>query len=138
MAAFIAWYLIITLLGWLTFPLVYWLLPGLAERGYSLSRAAGLLLWGYLFWLLNSLGLIENNVGGVLLGLLLAAGISLASFFFLGARFAERRAEIWSWVKSNRRLVVSVEVLFLVAFALEALLRAGNPQLDNAENPMEL
>ncbi len=138
MAAFIAWYLVITLLGWLVFPLVYWLFPGLADRGYSFSRAAGLLIWGYLFWLLNSLGLIENNAGGVLLGLLLAAGIGLSSFFFRGTSFAERRAEIWSWLKTHVRLVISVEALFLLAFALEALLRAGNPQLDNAEKPMEL
>ncbi len=138
MAAFIAWYIIMSLLGWLTFPLAYWLFPGLADRGYSLSRAAGLLLWGYLFWLLNSLGLIENNVGGVLLGLLLVAGLSLSSFFFHGTRWGERRSEIWAWIKSNLRLVISVEALFLVAFALEALLRAGNPQLDNAEKPMEL
>src|SRR5512140_2252513 len=138
MAAFIAWYLILTLLGWLTFPLAYWLFPGLADRGYSLARAAGLLLWGYLFWLLNSLGLIENNVGGVLLGLLLAVGLSISTFFFHGTNFAARRTEIWAWVKAHVRLVLSIEVLFLVAFALEALLRAGNPQLDNAEKPMEL
>ncbi len=138
MAAFIAWYLIVTLLGWLTFPLVFWLLPGLADRGYSLSRAAGLLVWGYLFWLLDSLGLIQNNAGGVLLGLVSAAAIGLSSFFFRGTGFPARKAEIWSWLKSHVRLVVSVEALFLVAFALEALLRAGNPTLDNAEKPMEL
>ncbi len=138
MSAFIAWYVIITLLGWLTFPLAYWLLPGLADRGYSLSRAAGLLLWGYFFWLLNSLGVIENNVGGVLLGLVLVVALSLSSFFFHGTRWAERKTEIWGWVKANLRLVISVEALFLIAFALEALLRAGNPQLDNAEKPMEL
>src|SRR5512142_3182678 len=133
MVAFLAWYIIITLLGWLTFPLAYWLLPGLGDRGYSLSRAAGLLLWGYLYWLLNSLNLIANNSGGVLLGLLLAVAVSASSFFFGGMHFAERRAEIWRWIRSHLRLVVSVEGLFLLAFALEALLRAGNPQLDNAE-----
>src|SRR5512140_379766 len=138
MVAFIAWYIILMLLGWLAFPLVYGLFPALADRGYSLSRAAGLLLWGYLFWLLNSLGLIENNVGGVLFGLLLVVGISLASFFFSGMNWAARRTEIVNWLRSHGRLIVSVEVLFLAAFALEALLRAGNPQLDNAEKPMEL
>ena len=34
--------------------------------------------------------------------------------------------------------MVTTEVLFLVAFGLLALLRAGNPTLDNAEKPMEL
>ena len=63
MLAFISWYLIATLLGWLTFPLAYQLFPALADRGYSLSWAAGLLIWGYVFWLFTSLGLTQNNVG---------------------------------------------------------------------------
>ncbi len=55
--AFVSWYAIITLLGWLTFPLAYFLFPALADRGYSLSRVAGLLIWGYVFWIFTSLGL---------------------------------------------------------------------------------
>ncbi len=88
MAAFISWYIIITLLGWLTFPLVYSLFPALADRGYSLARAAGLLLWGYAFWLLASLGLLQNNVGGVLFGVLVLAALSASSFFFPASKAA--------------------------------------------------
>ena len=39
MLAFIAWYIIITLLGWLAFPLVYRLFPALADRGFTLARS---------------------------------------------------------------------------------------------------
>ena len=138
MTAFLSWYILLTLLGWLTFPLAYWLFPALADRGYSLSRAAGLLLWGYVFWLLNSLGLLQNNIGGVLFALLAVMALSLLSFFPHGSTFVTRKAEILAWVRSNLRLVVCVEVLFLLAFAFLAFLRAGNPQLDNAEKPMEL
>ncbi len=63
--AFLSWYLILTLLGGLTFPLAFRLFPMLADRGYSLSRTAGLLLWGYIFWLFTSLNLTENNKGGI-------------------------------------------------------------------------
>src|SRR5512138_1879481 len=138
MAAFISWYIILTLLGWLTFPLAYSLFPALADRGYSLARAAGLLLWGYLFWLLNSLGLMENNAGGVLFALLLVAGLGAASFFVHGSTFEARKDEILVWLRANLRLVITVEALFLVAFAFLAFIRAGNPELDNAEKPMEL
>ena len=58
MAAFISWYIVITILGWLTFPLAYHLFPALADRGYALARAFGLLVWGYVFWLFASLFLI--------------------------------------------------------------------------------
>jgi YYY domain-containing protein len=150
MIAFVSWYLIITLLGWLTFPLVYCLFPALADRGYSLARAGGLLIWAYIFWLCTSLGLTGNNVGGILFGLLVLAGLSFAGFHLLQARPEDRgsastrggaargASEIMQWVRDNLRLVVAVEILFLLAFVLLALLRAGNPELDNAEKPMEL
>lgn len=138
MAAFISWYLIITLLGWLTFPLVYALFPAIPDRGYSLARAAGLLLWGYLFWLLNSLGLMQNNSGGVIFGLLLVAAVSFSSFFLPGSKAPDRKVEILIWLRTHLRLILTVEVLFLLTFAFLAFVRAGNPELDNAEKPMEL
>ena len=150
MTAWISWYLIITILGWLTFPLIHELFPALADRGYSLARAAGLLLWTYIFWLLTSLGLTQNNIGGILFGLFLLGGL-IAAFFCMrrqtpanasaedGVRDgADRASEPIRWVRRNARLVVAVEVLFLLAFAFLAFIRAGNPSLDNAEKPMEL
>ncbi|MBI1792584.1 MAG: hypothetical protein HYR70_00145 [Chloroflexi bacterium] len=138
MIAFLSWYLLITLLGWLTFPLVYRLFPALADRGYTLSRAAGLLIWGYIFWLFTSLGLTQNTIGGIIFALLILAGLSLSPFFFQDSRIENRKSEIINWLKSNLRLILTAEVLFLVAFAFLAFLRAGNPELDGTERPMEL
>jgi YYY domain-containing protein len=138
MTAFLSWYLILTLLGWLTFPLAHRLFPALGDRGYSLSRAAGLLIWGYIFWLLTSLGLTQNTIGGILFALLVLVGLSFSSFFFRDSGIENHKLEIVNWLKSNLRLILTVEVLFLVAFALLAFLRAGNPELDGTERPMEL
>ena len=52
MTAFLLWYILVTLLGWLAFPLAYHIFPALTDRGYTLARALGLLIWGYVFWLL--------------------------------------------------------------------------------------
>src|ERR1700690_4646445 len=101
MFAFISWYLIITLLGWLTFPLVYRLFPALTDRGYSLARTAGLLVWGYIFWLLTSLGLTQNNIGGILFALLLLVGLSFSIFFFPRSRSENLKSEILNWLKQN-------------------------------------
>lgn len=131
--AFLSWYFIMTVLGWLTFPLAFRLFSALADRGYSLSRAAGLLIWGYIFWLFTSLGLTENNKTGILLGLLILAGFSFWSLFS-----SDHKTQIIDWLKPNLRLVITTEILFLIAFAFLAFIRAGNPQLDNAEKPMEL
>src|SRR5512139_3403930 len=140
MAAFISWYVIITLIGWLAFPLVYRLFPALADRGYTLARAAGLLLWAYVFWLFTTLGLAFNNIGGILFALLPLVALSAYALLRLGARPKEpgaRVREILQWLRGNIGLVVTTEILFLAAFVLLALLRAGNPTLDNAEKPME-
>ena len=79
MTAFILWYILVTLLGWLTFPLAYHIFPALADRGYALSRAFGLLVWGYVFWLFASLGIAQNDSGGLLLALLVLIGLSIWS-----------------------------------------------------------
>src|SRR6266581_2724689 len=107
MLPFLSWYLLITLLGWITFPLAQRLFPALADRGYTLSRAFGLLIWGYVFWLFASLGLAQNDLGGLLLGLVILGGVSVWIF-------VNRKSEVINWVKENRRLIITTEILFLV------------------------
>ncbi|MCE9646515.1 MAG: DUF2298 domain-containing protein [Chloroflexi bacterium] len=131
MTAFITWYLILTLLGWLTFPLVHFLFPALADKGYTLSRAAGLLVWGYIFWLLASLGVAQNDMGGVLLALALLIGISAWAA-------AGRQKSILDFLKENTSLAVTTEIIFFVAFAFLAFVRSANPELNGTERPMEL
>jgi uncharacterized membrane protein len=142
MLNFLAWYLAVTLIGLLAFPLAHALFPALADRGYSLSRALGLLVWGYFFWLLASLGILQNDGGGVLLALALVAGLSGWLFWrSAGARTdSEAKADgsALEWIKSNLRLVITVEVLFAVAFGLFAFFRAANPDAFGTEKPMEL
>ena len=76
MLSFLSWYLLITFLGWLTFPLAYRLFPALTDRGYAISRAFGLLVWGYVFWLFASFGIAQNDRGGLLLGLVVLGSLS--------------------------------------------------------------
>ncbi|MGC8855890.1 MAG: DUF2298 domain-containing protein [Anaerolineae bacterium] len=131
MIPFLSWYFLVTFIGWLTFPLAWQLFPALVDRGYSLSRAAGLLIWGYIFWLLASLGLAQNDLSGLLLALLILLGLSLWSL-------SRHAGEIRPWLKENTRLIFTIEALFLAAFGLLAFLRAGDPELYSAEKPMEL
>ena len=125
MTAFISWYFLITMLGLLTFPLAYHLLPALADRGYTLSRAFGLLVWGFVFWLFANFGIAQNDMGGLLLGLVILGGLSVWIFF-------NQRSEIQNWLKENTRLILTTELLFLLAFALMAFIRANNPEITTA------
>ena len=146
MLQFILWYLAITLLGLLTFPLTYRLFPALADRGYSLSRALGLLLWGFVFWLSVSFGLARNEVGGLLFALAVVVGLSVWAIQATdkeqlnkpGQTFAVGRLSFVQWLKSSLRVVISVEALFLVAFAVWAFVRANNPDTTGTEKPMEI
>jgi YYY domain-containing protein len=131
MTAFISWYFIITLLGWLTFPLAHTLFPALADRGYTLSRAAGLLIWGYVFWLFASLGIAQNDTGGILLAL--AVIIALSGFLIFN-----HQLPITNFLKKNLSLLLTTEILFLAAFAFLAFVRSANPELISTEKPMEL
>ncbi|MBI5962639.1 MAG: hypothetical protein HY863_04120 [Chloroflexi bacterium] len=140
MTAFISWYFIISLLGWLTFPLAHFLFPALADRGYTLSRAAGLLIWGYIFWLLASLGIAQNDMGGILLALTFIIGLSVWSTLapHASAGVVNRKSEIINFLRSNFSLIITTEVLFFIAFAFLAFVRSANPELYSTEKPMEL
>jgi YYY domain-containing protein len=142
MTAFFNWYIVITLLGWLTFPFVYTVFPALADRGYALTRACGLLIWGYIFWLFASFGISQNDIGGLLLALLVLIGLSvwaslsndrqsplLASDAHRPAGSVPGRAGVVEWLRENSRLIITTEFLFLIAFALMAWIRANNPEI---------
>ncbi len=151
MLSFLSWYLLVTFLGLLTFPLAHRLFPALPDRGYTLSRAFGLLIWGYVFWLFASLGIAQNDMGGLLLGLAVLAGLSAWAIFSLQSQIPDLdtlavntrystgvNSPILSFLQSNRSLLLASELLFLVAFGFMAIVRAANPEIVGTEKPMEL
>lgn len=128
----LAWYLIASTIGWLAFPLAFRLLPALSDRGYAFSRSLGLLLWGYIFWLLGSLGLLKNDLPGLLLSLALLVLLSAWMLRRGGVR------QIAGWLRDHRAYALTVELLFLAAFFGWAFVRAANPEAMGTEKPMEL
>jgi len=127
----LAWYLLSLLSGWVSFPLAYRLFRKLPDRGYTLSRALGLLIWGYAFWLLTTLKLLQNHPGGIVFSLLILIGISI----WLGWG---KWDAIRDWVRRHWRLVLISELVFLAGFAFMILVRASNPEATGTEKPMEL
>ena len=130
--SFLIWYLAIFLIGAATFPIAFRFFPRLASKGYAFIKPLGLLLWGYVYWLLCSLGILQNDLGGEVLALavvVLLAAISLTQ---------SKGRELWLWVQQNWKTILAVEGVFLVFFALWAVVRAANPEILNTEKPMEL
>jgi YYY domain-containing protein len=131
MAAFFSWYFLSLVIGIIVFPLSFRLLSNLPEKGISFARVLGLLGWNYIFWLLASTGIIQNDTGGVLLALSLVGVVS-----FLAGRGQWK--EILAWLDKNKRAILTGELLFLVAFGFAAWLRAMGPDISGTEKPMEL
>lgn len=132
MLSFVLWYVVVTFLGLAIFPAAFRLLPALPDRGYSISRVLGLLVWGYSFWLMASLRIARNDIGGLLLALGILIGLGV---------YAYRKGSgvtLWEWVRQKRKLILVNEILFLVAFAGMAFIRAANPEITGTEKPMEL
>lgn len=131
MTAFLPWYLLLTLLGWLTFPLTFALFPALTDRGYTLARAAGLLIWAYVFWLFTSLGIAQNDLGGIILALAILIALSIWSL-------VTHYSSLVTFFQTNIPLILTTEILFLAAFGFMAFIRSANPELNGTERPMEL
>ncbi|MEI8306988.1 MAG: DUF2298 domain-containing protein [Chloroflexales bacterium] len=150
----LSWLLVLELLGLSTFALLFRLLPGLPDRGFSLAKTLGLLVVAYLAWLLGSLG---NDTG--LPGMTGSAGASRLPLLPLpftpgtlwlcaapllagGAVVAWRaRTDLRDFWRARRAALLSAEAVFLGFLLLGLLLRWLNPDLwhpgRGGEKPMD-
>lgn len=132
-ALVLSWWALVTLAGVAVMPLCVRLLGALPDKGYTLARAAGLLVTGYIFWILASLGFLRNTAGSMLLAWVIVLALSLVIYFRMGQAFDWR-----AWWRENRPVVILAEVLFLLAFFGWALVRAHQPEIRSTEKPMDL
>ncbi len=130
----LSWWLLATLAGVAALPLCLRLLSGLPDRGYTLARAAGLLLVGFVFWLLASLGFLDNTTGSMALAWLIVLLLGLG-LYFAGGR---ERIDLRAWWRENYRVVIVGEILFFVLLFGWSIVRAYQNSLLGTEKAMEL
>lgn len=132
MIQFVFWYLAISLIGLFSLPLAQYLMPSLKDRGYAFSRVLGLMLIGFIFWILVNYRILQNDPGGILMALLIFTLVSLA---------VSKRNPLTIFIetfRSQKWYVLTFELVFLILFILMSLLRAANPDITGTEKPMEL
>jgi hypothetical protein len=78
----LTWWLILEALGLLALPLTVTLFRSLPSRGYVLSKAVGILLAAYLFWLGVSLHIIRNTTQAIWIAMLILGAVSAATGWF--------------------------------------------------------
>jgi YYY domain-containing protein len=131
--AVVAWYLVIALLGIMAYPILRIALPGLADRGYPLSRTAGMLFLSYLVWLAGSIK-IPFTRPTITLIVVILLGIS-------GVLIYLQRADLRREWRERRTYFLAIEGLFLAFFIFDLLIRLGNPDLwhpwKGGERPMD-
>lgn len=127
------WWLLVTLAGAAVLPLCVRLLSWLPDRGYTLARAAGLLLTAFVFWLLTSFGFLRNDPGGITLAWLIVLGVGLIIYFRGALPFDWR-----DWWRENRGGVITAEVLFALLLLGWSIYRAHQNSLAGTEKPMDL
>jgi len=132
MISFLLWILTLFLLGAAAFPVLFWFFPHLADRGYGVAKPAGLLLFGYFYWILVTFGILPNNWTGVAAAFLLVLFVGFLAIRKVGWPVMK------SWLYENLWLIAVVEVGFILLFGFFALMRAASPDITGTEKPMEL
>ncbi len=127
----IRWLLIIECGQLLAYPLTAQMFRYLPSKGVAFSRIVSLILTGYCYWILNELGVIQNNLSGLLLSLL--PMILLSAYFF-----KKNFYELVKWTRENNRFLFISELLFLAGFALIVAFRIADPSIVGTEKPMEM
>jgi YYY domain-containing protein len=131
--AAILWYLVVTLLGWVVYPMLRFALGGLADKGYAMSKMAGMLLLAFLVWWAGSMEIaITRDTISLILGILFLSGILFAIL---------QRKDIETDLKEKISYYFLVEGITLLLFIVFLLVRIGNPDLwhpgKGGEKPMD-
>jgi YYY domain-containing protein len=129
------WWLLAGILGAAVWPLAFRLFGRLPDRGHILSKPLGLLLVGYMHWLLVSFRFLSNDWVAMVWVIALVAA---ASWWFAFRDGREPLAEMKVFVMEKRRALLAGEALFLLSFGLFAWLRSYYPEIMATEKPMEL
>jgi YYY domain-containing protein len=129
----VLWYAFIFLLGLVAYPITCSALPGLRQYAYPLSRVVGLALLAWFSWMSGSVGVgYTRETIGAAFAIIAVTGLGL--WMIRKEQFKEE----WN---SSRRFFVLVEVVFVVFFLIDLLIRLGNSDMwhpsKGGERPMD-
>ena len=124
------WFITAQAIGLAAFPLAFYLLPSLRDRGYAFSKPLGLLVLGFAIWILSYFHGLPNTRLSLIVLLILLASAS-------GVLVMVRRKEFLAFLSRERRTILAAEVIFLVFYIGWILYRAYDPSIDTTEKPMD-
>jgi YYY domain-containing protein len=129
----VLWYVSISILGWVMYPITRIGFKGLKYKGWAISRVIALILLTFVVWILGSIGIAVDRTT-ILLGILFLSGIS-------GILFLSEKSAIIEEINLNMTHILVFEIFSLVFFVFFLLIRIGNPDLwhpyKGGEKPMD-
>ena len=128
------WWLALQVMALAGVGLSWRVFRGLPDRGYAISKTLGILVAGYVAWLLPSLHLMDFGRPAVVIGIGATAALSIVAIGGSWRQFAADLAKRWPQI-------VATELMFTVAFFVFVWFRSKNPDLwhpyRGGEKPME-
>ncbi|MBA3946455.1 MAG: glycosyltransferase family 39 protein, partial [Herpetosiphonaceae bacterium] len=124
------WLLMIELLGLLVWPLTRRIFGGWYAAGWAWTKLIGLLLWGYVVWLILSFHLLVYNWMALVVGLVIVATLVVLVAGWRPRTRSQTLRQIWSTgLQQHGREILRSEALFIVAYLVWIGIRALNPDL---------
>ncbi|MDP6716956.1 MAG: hypothetical protein QF368_20320, partial [SAR202 cluster bacterium] len=101
------WLITVEALGLAVFPLAYWLLRRLPDRGFSVSKPLGILLVSYIAWILGALNIVPVvRVSLIIIMLGVASGSAWVAWL--------HRDDLKKFVMAERKTLLAAEIIFVV------------------------
>ncbi len=131
--AVLLWYVVLTVFGWFIYPILRYVMPATDDKGYPLSKLAGMLLLALGVWWIGSAGIaVTKGIILAVLGSLAAAGLVFA--------WIQRKA-LEEELRTKKKYFILVELISLGLFVFFLMVRVGNPDLwhpsKGGEKPMD-
>ncbi len=129
MSDVVLWFLSIEFLGVLGFPFAFSILPYFRDRGFALAKPLGLVIVSYIVWVVGSCG-IPVSRSGLFLVLLSTSVVSMVLLW-------KQREEIKAFCRSQWRLLLALEGVFLTTFLFWVIFRSFDPMINHTEQLMD-
>ncbi|MGJ3238286.1 MAG: DUF2298 domain-containing protein [Anaerolineae bacterium] len=128
----LAWWALVMLIGFVTFPVLFTAFPQLADRGYGFAKIIGMLLLGWVAWFGANFYLPLWSQTGLLMLMLIAFSLYLSY---------RRRADLLTYLRQHWARLLTIELVSGVLFGAFVLVRLSNPDLWHhpmgGEKPMD-
>lgn len=118
----ISWFLIVEIIGLISFPIVLFTCSNLNDKGYSLSKTLGILLLTFMTWILVSLHILKFGIFSILFsGLIILIIAALLSYKY--------KINPLKLLKENKNIIIKNELVFTMSFLVFLLILMKNPNI---------